>query len=813
MERVAPNAIPVHTRSEPASAGLRHREIGLRIGVLGLAVAFALTIHLKTAADQRLLRHNFRADAAIRAEIDGRHLQDVLHQIYQTLRVIAGLPGIRAIDTDAKNLSTPDRETIQRLYDNLFDAVHLSEIYVVPRDLDIDGIAYDRPQKPIISFDSNIVGSARPGSTHAEEIETFEYRAMQRDLIPWMAAHVPRLTDIQGLALPLLSSPTVLTCDNVDFDETRRDADREGVVLAVPFYGSDGVLKGIVTAVLRSNVLRGLLPEHDAALTIVQSGVLVAATRPGQAEASRDWVARGLVDPALIFSRTFRLDLPDPRTTWLFWAGRPDAEFFDSPEIRSSRTFAWVSYAVAALVAGLAWVILGERRDFERKVTRLAFHDALTGLPNRRLMCDRLEQALLRALRRGGRVGLVYLDLDNFKLINDSLGHGFGDDLLLQVADRLCTTLRAEDTVARLGGDEFVVVLPDLAADSDVMPVIRAIERQFHRPFRLHSRTLTVTASTGVAFGDLGLRDPDTLLRNADLAMHAAKSEGRARTVIFNASMHSDALTRLELESDLRRAIERGELRVHYQPIVWLASGELAGVEALVRWQHPRRGLISPGEFIAVAEETGLVVPLGRFVLKEACRQMAAWQARPGNVSLSVSVNLSPRQFLAPNLLEVVETALRDSGLPPAALVLEITEGVVMQDNEPTARTLAGLKALGLRLAIDDFGTGYSSLASLRSLPLDILKIDRSFVTGLGREANSAAFVQAIISLAASLHLTVTVEGVETETQGALLRALGCERAQGYYFGRPMEAAMFAARLEASPSCAAIVLPVATEAA
>jgi diguanylate cyclase (GGDEF)-like protein/PAS domain S-box-containing protein len=438
---------------------------------------------------------------------------------------------------------------------------------------------------------------------------------------------------------------------------------------------------------------------------------------------------------------------------------------------------------------------IAPRKAFEEQLIRQAFHDSLTGLPNRALFRDRLEQALVRAARRQGKVGLLYLDLDNFKLINDGLGHQAGDELLREAAARLQACMREEDTVARLGGDEFVVLL-GLASENEAVAAVERIEEQFRRPFRIDGRDFVTTTSIGIALGEVGDDGPDALLRNADIAMYRAKAGGRAHHVMFQASMQTDSLARLDLESDLRHAVRRGELRVHYQPIVVLESGRVTEVEALVRWQHPVRGLMAPGDFIAIAEESGLIVPIGQWVLAEACRQVAGWQADyPSEPALTVSVNLSPRQFQQPNLLEEVGAALREAGLAATGLKLEITEGILMRDVEATIKTLWQLKKLGVALAIDDFGTGYSSLAYLKRLPLDVLKIDRSFIKGIGHNAEDTAIVRAIISMAKSLHLSLTGEGIETAEQAALLRGWACEQGQGYFFSRPLDAGALAALL------------------
>jgi diguanylate cyclase (GGDEF)-like protein/PAS domain S-box-containing protein len=443
---------------------------------------------------------------------------------------------------------------------------------------------------------------------------------------------------------------------------------------------------------------------------------------------------------------------------------------------------------------------VSERKTFEQQLTTQAFYDSLTSLPNRALLLDRIEQAIARASRRGGTVGLVFFDVDNFKRVNDSLGHQVGDELLIGVAERLAACVRPSDTVARLGGDEFVVLLDQMTSESvaEVSLIAQRILKEFEVPFSLGGREYTVSGSVGVALADTAtkLTDSNSLLRDADVAMYRAKSLGNGRYAIFDADMHTDIVSRLELETDLRLALERQEFRVHYQPIVQLESEACIELEALVRWQHPTRGLIAPLDFVPIAEETGLIIPLGLWVLEEACRHAAAWQTLvPSKPPLQVSVNLSPRQFEHPDLLADVKDTLERCGLPAQSLRLEITEGVIMRNTESSIRTLQRLKELGVRLAIDDFGTGYSSLSYLKMLPLDVLKIDRSFVRGIGQDSEDDAIVKAIISMAKSLGLAVTAEGVETDEQAKLLKKWSCEKGQGFLFSRPLEASNVAVLL------------------
>jgi diguanylate cyclase (GGDEF)-like protein/PAS domain S-box-containing protein len=446
------------------------------------------------------------------------------------------------------------------------------------------------------------------------------------------------------------------------------------------------------------------------------------------------------------------------------------------------------------------------RKAFEQQLTQQAFYDSLTSLPNRALFQDRLAQAMDRAHRRQGQVGLLFVDLDNFKLVNDSLGHHVGDVLLTEAAVRLQACVRVEDTVARLGGDEFVILLHQVTAEADASLMAERVAQEFARPFALNGHEVVVTASVGIALGAAGHEAAESLLRNADLAMYRAKISGKGRHVVFEASMHTDALFRLELESDLRQALERSEFRVYYQPIVLLRSGRVIEAEALVRWQHPTRGLVAPSDFVPIAEDTGLIVPLGQWVLEQACRQASIWQAEyPTEPPLTMSVNLSPRQFQQASLVEQVTRALSEAGLAPISLKLEITEGVAMRDAEATIIVLQRLKQLGVQIAIDDFGTGYSSLAYLKRLPLDVLKIDRSFVNGAGENQEDTAIVRAIISLAHSLNLTITAEGIETARQALLMQSWSCERGQGYYWSRPLDAVTFSSILATGGRCAGLL--------
>ena len=428
-----------------------------------------------------------------------------------------------------------------------------------------------------------------------------------------------------------------------------------------------------------------------------------------------------------------------------------------------------------------------ERKALEERLEYQVLHDPLTGLPNRLLFVDRLGHALDRTRRRRGlKAAVLFMDLDNFKGVNDSLGHDVGDLLLTVVAQRLGRSLRPEDVLARFGGDEFVVLLEEVEDAEEAVRVAERISKGFRSPFRLDGRELYASASIGIATGDARAKSPEDLLRDADTAMYRAKEVGGTYCV-FDPAMHERAVKRLEEENDLRRAIERGEFVVHYQPIVRLDDRSVWGVEALVRWDHPERGLLNPDEFVPVAEESGLVVPMGEAVLEEACRRAKGWQeAYPKIPPLVVCVNLSARQLARPDLAETVEGALRRTGLEGNCLTLDVTETVYVRALEGNTAALDRLRALGVGISIDDFGTGYSSLSYLKRLPADALKIDKSFVGGLGKDAEDTAIVRTVVELAHTFGMEAIAEGVETEEQAILLIEMGCDKAQGYRFFRPL---------------------------
>ena len=474
-------------------------------------------------------------------------------------------------------------------------------------------------------------------------------------------------------------------------------------------------------------------------------------------------------------TRGRRIDLGESEQEWIWSLEDVTAEHAAREWLQSSRDA--LERAVAERTA--------ELREANARARHLADHDALTGLPNRRLLEDRLTQALALSYRNRKQTAVMFVDLDRFKAVNDLLGHAAGDILLKEVAQRLVRQLRVGDTICRIGGDEFVVVLPELKRAADAAQVARKVLEQLSQPLMVEERELIVTPSIGIAvFPDDG-RDAETLIRNSDAAMYHAKELGRANYQFFTAEMNQAASRRLALEADLRRALGRDELRVFYQPIVDARTGLVAAHEALARWQHPERGLVEPGEFIQLAEESGMILKLGEWVLRQACRWATFIGVERG---LPVSVNLSPRQFNDPKLVHTVAAALRETGLPARLLQLEITETTAMQHTDVTLATLNRLKALGVSIAIDDFGTGYSSLSYLKRFPVDLLKIDRSFTTELPADADQCAIVSAIVALAHALELQVIAEGVENAEQREFLASCGCNFIQGHLTGAPLDA-------------------------
>lgn len=442
---------------------------------------------------------------------------------------------------------------------------------------------------------------------------------------------------------------------------------------------------------------------------------------------------------------------------------------------------------------------ISDRKKAEDSIHHAAFHDALTGLPNRTLFSDRLSMAVERAKRFPEfKFAVIFVDLDRFKIVNDSLGHKQGDRLLVELAQRLASCLRTVDTVARLGGDEFAILVDGTDSVEYATSLSERVQNCLSEPFDLDGHEFFTTASMGIAYSETGYSQPEDVLRDADTAMYLAKSNGKARYQVFNSTMHTRAIHALTIENELRRSIDRQEIKPYYQPVVDLKTGDIVGFEALARWLHPERGLISPADFIPLAEETGLIVPIGLSILDQSCEQLAAWQRELRKPELNVSVNLSSRQFLDPRLVENITNVLIAARLMPNGLKMEITESVVMEDTKMSVQMIMALKEIGIQISIDDFGTGYSSLSYLHKIPFDVLKIDRSFVSGMLHDKESRSIVKTITTLANELEKSVIAEGIVESEQQYMLESMGCQYGQGYLYSKPIDA-LSAGELLAGP--------------
>lgn len=437
---------------------------------------------------------------------------------------------------------------------------------------------------------------------------------------------------------------------------------------------------------------------------------------------------------------------------------------------------------------------VSERHELQHQLLHQAFHDPLTGLANRALFEDRVGHALARTDRSRETLAVLFIDLDDFKIINDTMGHRVGDSLLTAVAERLAEYTRPRDTIARLGGDEFAVLLEAENTHPAAESVAHRLIEAFRSPFNAGGHRVSVTGSIGLAYATGGIQ-VDELLRNADMAMYAAKSAGKCRPAVFNPEMKDRLLAQVLIESELREAVDKDQFLVLYQPIIDVASGRVVSCEALVRWQHPTRGLLSPLEFISIAEQNGMIVPIGTLVLNKACQQAARWVAEMDGETISVSVNVSPRQLIDPGLVPACERALLDSGLDPSLLILEVTETALITDAERTTAVLKDLKRLGVQMALDDFGTGYSSLSHLHQFPIDSIKVDKSFIDGIPTDGSASTLAHAILDIGRILGVNVVAEGVESETQLDTLRSWGCPSYQGYIFAPPIEASAISTML------------------
>lgn len=628
-----------------------------------------------------------------------------------------------------------------------------------------------------------------------------------------------RLAEAMAFVLAPTSGSGVPTI-TVDLDFHRRHGGTIPMAVTIKNLLDDPTVSALVVSshdiTDRKAAEHALLSANSVLAATLEStadGILVVDTEERITSVNRRFIELWSIPPELIASRedsrTVAFAMSQLRNPEGFVAkirdlyDDPEAESHDEFELIDGRVFERDSLPqrIDGQVVGRVWSFrdVTEHRVLQEELTRQAFHDALTGLANQALFRDRVDHAVARLDRTGGQLAVLFVDLDDFKHVNDSLGHTVGDELLVAISDRLARNLRSSDTAARLGGDEFAVLIEDLDDEAQAIAVAERIVASLREPVTLAAKPVTISASVGIAFGRarLGL-DSDALLRNADLAMYTAKARGKSCYRVFAPEMHLAAVERLEVETCLRGAARRGELVVHYQPIYDLATGRMRAAEALVRWQHPERGLLAPGAFIALAEESDLIVEIGDHVLGAALAEARAWQLAVGDdLAPAVNVNLSPRQLLDPTLPERIGDQVRAAGLRPELLILEITEGALMADPAMAAQNLRRLSESGVQLAVDDFGTGYSSLAYLQQFPIDFLKVDGCFVNQM-LDRSDAGLVDAIVQLTHTLGLTPIAEGIEFASQVERLQAMGCDLGQGYHLDRPLDATTVRERIIAN---------------
>jgi len=796
----APGTLPARP------APLRHASVGFAV-IAALAVFLAGLVLAEAGRRTDVAIASYVSSSAEETRVALQGIERLFGHVYEDLRTLAALPSVRAVDRHGSSLVGDSRETFQQIYNNLAHAVAVSEVYVIPGDFDPERVdpVTGKPEEPIVMFDELIVDAASRVEEHQkstlvadahEEIEIHEYREFAQQA-RWMARHYPRRELIDGMNVPLIGSRSLITCDNRYFMHSGIESDRMGILLSVPFYAPDGAFKGLVSAIILDRAIVAALPARNAVLRNAAYGYMAPSDISAVAD-SRAYFEAGRPDPRLFFSASFDLGVPDPRGVWSVWKARPNSDFHDSPEALSVRSFRLAGLsvvAVLALLSGAIWAQIVRARhasirrahELENKVmerteeiARLALTDALTGLPNRAMMQQRLERLQNSALADEG-YAVLCVDLDRLKLINDTLGHRAGDAYLVTMAERMRVAVGGRGAVARWGGDEFVITLEGREACASLAAVAESIRQALGRPIQIGDHSMVPSGSIGIAQAPRDGTDGSLLLVRADLALYRAKAAGRGRIMYFDVSLDERYSDRAQLELDLRGAVQKREFVVHYQPVVEAASGRLIGFEALVRWAHPMRGLLPPGEFIAIAEETGLIVDIGEFVLSQACAAACSWPC-----DLSVAVNLSPVQVHDPALSSRVAAILSDSGLAGDRLEFEVTESVFLAEDAGVVERIGELRALGVRFALDDFGTGYCSIGYLNKISFDRIKIDRSFVASLFQRESSLPIIRAVSQLASSLSMQTTAEGVETSEQAEQLKTLGITHLQGYFLGKPV---------------------------
>jgi diguanylate cyclase (GGDEF)-like protein len=692
------------------------------------------------------------------------------------------------------------RETIQQVYNNLASNINVSEVYILPITFNpsrLDPATGER-EGPLVAFDELIVQGGRfqkadnpflaadlaakgvaapPAAIGPPEIESHEYDQMRTQL-DWFKAHYNNRGDFVGLHAPLISGEELITCDNTVFTKTGVDTDRMGVVFSVPFYAESSNLAGMVSAIIRSDALRQLLTSTDYRL-VSPNGEFESQPAFASKDTGESWT------PSLIsaeghhqFINSLAFFDRDSRGQWTMQQKFDAAGFYRSAEYKALKSFAFWSNVLIACLTAFGLFALRLLRNKAQQMKYRATHDVLTNLPNRVLLEEQMERAVASA-DRGVDAAVFYLDLDRFKLVNDTLGHQAGDEVLKEVAKRLHKCVRGRDLVARIGGDEFVILLRTVSTTADAMALATRIIESLNEPMRVHGQDVTIGTSIGITMMTDEKTSASELLRHADLALFRAKASERGNYRFYEPTMDAAREERRMLEVDMRHALQRGEFVIHYQPIINVHTGVMTGCEALIRWNHPTRGMVPPNNFIPLAEETGMINAIGEWVLKKACKDAMLLP-----VAVRMAVNISSIQFRSPALPLHVVTALNDSGLEPNRLELEVTESLLLAQDDAVVATLNQLRSIGVRIALDDFGTGYSSLGYLKNFEFDKIKIDRSFMIGIEKD-KEAAILKAITDMSSSLGMTTVAEGVETASQMRRVREQGCTEVQGFYFSKP----------------------------
>ena len=773
--------------------------------ILSVALLLAGLVLIETSRRLDIARVTFVENSDEETQTRLKQIEQLFEHVYEDLRTLASLPSVRTIDRHGVSLVGDSRETFQQIYNNLANAVAISEVYVIPGDFDPERIdpVTGKPEEPIVMFDELIVDAAERveerlrdklvADAH-EEIEIHEYREFAKQ-VKYLRERYPRRESISGMNVPMIGSKSLITCDNTFYIHSGKDADRMGILLSVPFFGPDGAFRGVVAAIVLDRALAAALPKTNAVLHH-SAHAYSLETDMTETEASRPHFAAGLPDPSLFYSANYEVGSKDPRGPWKVWVARPNADFSESAEAKAARSFKSTGLTVIAalaLAAGAFWgrfrgeKIAAQRqaRELEEKVAsrtkeiaQLALTDTLTGLPNRAMMTAHLDQ-LEKRLPELSSYAVICVDLDGFKAINDTFGHQAGDTYLATLAARMREVVNERGTAARWGGDEFIITLEGSEATIRAEEIAREVLDAMAAPLMIGGQTFMPSASSGIAQAPRDGTAPDEVLSRADLALYAAKVEKRGGALRFEPSMEEKAGERRLLEIDLRQAIDKRQFVVNFQPIVGVRSGGLAGFEALLRWQHPTRGLVPPDEFIPIAEDTGLIIEIGHFVLEEACRAATRWPDR-----LKIAVNLSPVQVRQESLPLQVASILSATGLRPDRLELELTENVLLDASPEILACITTMHRLGVRFALDDFGTGYCSLAYLQTFSFDRIKIDRSFIANLSSRPACLAIIRAVTQLAADLGIQTTAEGVETQEQATILVRHGVTDMQGYLFGR-----------------------------